>query len=448
MNIILLSGGSGKRLWPLSNETRSKQFLKLIKNENHENESMIQRVYRQISMTSIDARIVIATSKSQVDSIQSQLGQSVDIVREPERRDTFPAIALASSYLFFEKKMNMDDVVVVLPVDPFASLNYFETLQLMETIVKADVAKIVLMGIRPTYPSASYGYILPSNSSTLDTITYTRVDRFHEKPSEEMAGLLISECALWNGGVFAFKLGYMMDIVRQNLDFDSFSDVEKQYGKFTKTSFDYAVVEKEPSIAMVEYSGIWKDLGTWNALTEVMEDTTFGKVIMADTCQNTHVINELDIPVTVLGAKDLVIVASPDGILISDKHQSSYLKPLVDKIVQRPMFEERRWGEYKVLDYHTYGDETLSLTKHMFIKAGKEISYQLHKIRDEIWTIVDGTGLMVIDDHVRNVRRGDVAYITRGMKHTIKSLTDLHFVEVQIGSELTETDIERYEWQW
>ena len=384
MNIILLSGGSGKRLWPLSNETRSKQFLKLINNGDNENESMVQRVYRQIRAAGIDANIVIATGKSQVDSIQSQLGLAVDIVQEPERRDTFPAIALASSYLALEKKMDRDEVVVVLPVDPYADLEYFYTLQSLEAVVKTDIALIALMGIRPTYPSAKYGYILPSASATTDGITYNQVARFQEKPTEELAGQLISAGALWNGGVFAFKLGYLMDIVRQHLTFRCFADVERQYSQFQKISFDYAVVEKENSIAMVEYAGTWKDLGTWNTLTEVMHDTAVGKVIMADSCHNTHVINELDIPITVLGAVNMVIAASPDGILISDKHQSSYLKPLVDTIIQRPMYEERRWGEYKVLDYQTFDDETLSLTKHMFIKAGKEISYQTHNIRDEI----------------------------------------------------------------
>jgi len=448
MNIILLSGGSGKRLWPLSNETRSKQFLKLIMNDDHEAESMVQRVYRQIRAAGIDANIVIATGKSQVDSIQSQLGHNVDIVQEPERRDTFPAIALASSYLALEKQMSTDEVVVVLPVDPFAELHYFQTLQKMEAVVQANLANMALMGIRPTYPSAKYGYIVPDGIGQIGAVEYRRVDRFQEKPAEELAAQLIEQGALWNGGVFAFKLGYLMDIVRQNLEFETYADVYSQYGQLTKISFDYAVVEKESSIAMVEYDGIWKDLGTWNTLTEVMEDTAVGKVVMADTCENTHVINELDIPVTVLGAKNLVIAASPDGILISDKHQSSYLKPLVDKIEQRPMYEERRWGEYKVLGYQTFGDDTISLTKHMYIKSGKEISYQVHHVRDEIWTIVDGTGYLVIDDHVRNVRRGDVAYITKGMKHAIKAVSDLHFIEVQIGSELSETDIERFDWEW
>lgn len=448
MNIILLSGGSGKRLWPLSNETRSKQFLKLIKNDNNEPESMVQRVYRQIKSAGIDANIVIATGKVQVDSIRSQLGNEVDIVQEPERRDTFPAIALASSYLVLEKGMKPDEVVLVLPVDPYAEIAYFRTLVKMEQVIYYGIANIALMGIKPTYPSAKYGYILPYGLQQKSDIDYSLVERFQEKPTEELAEKLIKDGAYWNGGVFAFKLGYLMEIVKKYLDFETYKDIDRHYVKFPKISFDYEVVEKEKSIAMVGYDGTWKDLGTWNTLTEVMSDKTLGKVIYDDSCINTHVINELDIPITVLGARNMIIAASPDGILVSDKHQSSYLKQFVDTIQQRPMFEERRWGEYKVLDYTTYSDGSLSLTKHMFIKAGLRISYQVHSTRDEIWTIVDGRGDLLIDGHIRNVRRGDVAYITRGMKHAIRAITDLHFVEVQIGEELTESDIQRLEWDW
>lgn len=440
MNIILLSGGSGKRLWPLSNETRSKQFLKLLKDEEGKAESMVQRVYRQIKEASIESNIVVATGKSQIDSIRSQLGSNVDVVLEPERRNTFPAIVLSCAYLAYKKHINMNEAVIVLPVDPFADLNYFKALKEMERKIIDGTPNLVLMGIKPTYPSAKYGYIIPAGEGA--------VDRFQEKPQENYAAKLIEEGAMWNGGVFAFKLGYLMNIARNYIDFTSFEEIEAKYGDLPKISFDYEVAEKEKSIAMVEYRGQWKDLGTWNTLTEVMDSNTLGNVILANSCSNTHVINELAIPVTVLGVNNAVVAASPDGILISDKNESSYLKPYVDNIHQRPMYEERQWGEYKVLDYVAYRDGTSSLTKSLFIKAGSSISYQSHTIRDEIWTIVDGSGDLLIDGNVRNVKRGDVAYIAKGQKHSIKALTDLSIIEVQIGLELTESDIERHDWEW
>ena len=441
MNIILLSGGSGKRLWPLSNDTRSKQFLKLLKDEQGKAESMVQRVYRQIKEASIKPSVVVATGKSQRDSIRSQLGNNVDIVLEPEIRDTFPAIVLSCAYLAYEKGVNEAEAVLVLPVDPYADLNYFKALLEMEKTIIDGKSNLVLMGIKPTYPSTKYGYIIPNKERNT-------VDRFQEKPSEDYAEKLIAEGSMWNGGVFAFKLGYLMNIAKNYVDFTSFEEIEEKYGDLPKISFDYEVVEKEKSITMVEYRGQWKDLGTWNTLTEVMDSNTLGNVILADSCSNTHVINELTIPVTVLGVNNAVVAASPDGILISDKHESSYLKTYVDNIYQRPMYEERQWGEYKVLDYAAYEDGISSLTKSIFIKAGKSISYQSHSIRDEIWTILDGTGHLLIDGHVINVKRGDVAYITKGQKHAIRATTDLRMIEVQIGNELVETDVKRYEWNW
>lgn len=441
MKIILLSGGSGKRLWPLSNDIRSKQFLKLLKDENGESESMVQRVYSQIKAAGIDTDIVVATGKNQEDSIHSHLGSSVDVVLEPERRDTFPAIALASSYLYYQKEMDENEVIVVLPVDPYANLEYFTLLKEIENKVHSGEANLGLMGIKPTYPSAKYGYIIPDLLTGL-------VKGFQEKPTEVFAEQLISDGAMWNGGVFAFKAGYIIDRLKQYISFNSFSEVEAQYSMLPKISFDYEVVEKESAIAMVEYSGVWKDLGTWNTLTEVMDDHKIGKVLMSDTCENSHVINELDIPITVLGAKDMVIAASPDGILVSDKHESSQLKEHINDISKMPMYEESGWGEAKVLDYVDYEDGKSSLTKSLFIKAGEYLNYQEHSVRDEIWTIVDGIGDIVIDGHVRNVRRGDVAYIMKGQKHSIRAITNIRLIEVQIGDELTESDVKKLEWVW
>lgn len=437
MNIILLSGGSGKRLWPLSNETRSKQFLKLLRNKEGQPESMVQRVYGQIQSAGINANIVVATGKSQRDFIYAQLGQAVDVVLEPERRDTFPAIVLACAYLADKKAMQRDEVVLVLPVDPYADLGYFECLLQMERLIADGIANIALMGIKPTYPSAKYGYIIPQPDGV-------GVDRFQEKPDEASAARLIAAGALWNGGVFAFQLGYLLDIFRQYIPGTTFAEVESQFAMLPKISFDYEVVEKEEAIAMVKYCGTWRDLGTWNTLTEVMDDQAIGRVILADSCENTHVINELDIPVTVLGTKDVVVAASPDGILVSDKHQSSFLKPYVDGIDQRPMYEECWWGDYKVLDYSSFPDGAMVLTKKMFIKSGQSTGCQSHAMRDEIWTILDGTGEMLIDGQTRSVRRGEVIHIMKGCQHAIRAITDLYLVVVQIGLELTETDVEYY----
>lgn len=447
MNVVLLSGGSGKRLWPLSNEARAKQFLKVLKTEDGETISMLQRVFAQILEADIDADITIAAASQQVDSIRKQLGADTPLVVEPERRNTYPAIALACASLIKEGKASLEDVVIVMPVDVCAQKEYFECFKTMHSIVFEKKADIALLGIRPTYPSAKYGYILTENENLTEQ-KICKVNSFEEKPSEARARALINNGAFWNAGVFAVSVSYVLDAVKKELEDISYESILENYSKLTNISFDYKVVEKAENIAMVEYQGKWKDLGTWNTLTEEMDEHYSGKTIVGEECENTHIINELSIPVVALGTKDLVIAASPDGILVSDKHKSSYLKPYVESLEARPMYEERRWGEYRVLDYTQYEDKTKSLTKHLMIERGKSISYQCHLHRDEIWTIVDGEGQLLIDGDVKTVKRGDVAYIVAGQKHALYATRDLHFIEVQIGKELIEDDIERFEWNW
>lgn len=445
MNIILLSGGSGKRLWPLSNDTRSKQFLKLMKNPAGQYESMLQRVYRQIREVGIQSPVIIATSRDQQDSIKSQLGESVEIVIEPEKRDTFPAIALSSMYLSMEKGCSPDEAVIVIPVDTYAGNDFFNNLLTLEKMVSARTANLILLGIEPTYPSEKYGYILPAEDQS--RLPY-KVIKFIEKPSANKAKELIEMGALWNGGIFAFRLQYILDIIKKYTQPKDFEEMLANYSILVKNSFDYEIVENATSIAVVPYKGLWKDLGTWNTLTEEMANENIGKVLTGEENKNTNIINELNIPVVVLGAENMIVAASPDGILVANKNKSSYLKPYVDQIDQRPMFVERIWGTYEVLNYSAYSDKFKSLTKNIILNPGKSISYQSHELRDEIWIIVDGCCDILIDGHIRNAHRGDVAYITKGEKHAIKAVNDLHFIEVQIGEKLEETDIIRYEWEW
>ena len=224
MNIILLSGGSGKRLWPLSNNIRSKQFIKIFKREDGSYESMVQRVYRQIKKVDIDATVTIATSKSQVSAIHNQLGEDVGISMEPCRRDTFPAIALSTAYLVDVKHIDPEETVVVCPVDPYVEDDYFEALKALSQQAQKGEANLVLMGIEPTYPSEKYGYIIPETADQTAT-----VKTFKEKPTAEVAKEYIAQGALWNGGVFAYKLRYVMGIAHQLIDFTDYYDLFSKY---------------------------------------------------------------------------------------------------------------------------------------------------------------------------------------------------------------------------
>lgn len=449
MQLVLLSGGSGKRLWPLSNNARSKQFLPLLEKEDGTMESMVQRVVRQARLANLTHEITLATNASQLDIITNQLG-SLSVVTEPERRDTFPAIALAASYLKLAKQCPDNEVVVIMPCDPYTELGYFETIGKMVECVKADVAELVLMGIQPTYPSEKYGYIVPKNNSSdsCNLCLYERVSRFTEKPSVAKAEELLKENAYWNGGVFAFRLGYMMNIVRKYITSDSFEDTRARYSEFPKISFDYEVAEKAKSVAVVPFNGEWKDLGTWNTLTDELHKPVIGNAIMGTHCENTHVINELQNPIYVDGLKDVVVAACPDGILVCSKKHSEKIKKSVENLTHRPMYEERRWGSYRVLDDSYYADGRHSLTKSITLKAGKNISYQIHHHRSEVWTFVEGEGIFVLNGEERRVQAGDTVIIPVEHWHAIKALTELTFIEVQSGNPLIEEDIERTEWNW
>ena len=434
MNVVILSGGSGTRLWPLSNEVRSKQFLKILKKADGQHESMVQRVYRMIKEVSPDANIILATSENQVAAIKRQLSDNVEISIEPCRRDTFPAIALSVTYLHDVLGVSIDDSVVVCPVDPLVEIGYFETIKKMYDVVGQK--NITLMGIKPTYPSGKYGYIIQKNSEIL----------FKEKPSELEAEEFIKQDALWNGGVFAFKISYLLNKSKELLGTSEYKELFDNYANLKKISFDYAVAEHEKDIKVIEYDGEWKDLGTWNTFTEAMENAADRNTILGENCQNVHVINELSVPIIALGLKDIVVAATPDGILVSDKNASAQLKEYVPK--NRPMFEKRIWGEYKVLDYQSYEDGTKSLTKEIVIIPGKNISYQKHNHRSETWTVVKGKGQLLINDQTRIIEEGESVVINKEDRYSIKAIDELHIIEVQIGDELSDEDIERFEWNW
>lgn len=447
MQLVLLSGGSGKRLWPLSNNARSKQFLPLLEKEDGTMESMVQRVVRQVREAHLTDDITLATNASQLDIIINQLGDSVSVVTEPERRDTFPAIALASGYLKLKKGCTDDEVVVIMPCDPFTEAGYFETIGRMVRCVEADVAELVLMGITPTYPSEKYGYVVPVTDNLMAEGSMA-VSKFTEKPNVERAKELLGMGALWNGGVFAFRLGYMMEIAQRYVKADSFEEMRSRYSEFPKISFDYEVAEKADSVAVLPYSGQWKDLGTWNTLTDELHHHIIGNAVMGPRCTNTHVINELQYPIYVDGMEDTVIAASPDGIIVCRKKYTEDIKKAVDHLTPRPMYEERRWGSYRVIDDTTYADGRHSLTKSLTINAGKNISYQVHRHRSEAWTIVEGEGIFVLDGVERKVGPGETVVIPVNHYHALKALTTLTFIEVQTGNPLVEEDIERSEWKW
>ena len=435
MHVVLLSGGSGKRLWPLSNDIRSKQFIPIFRQSDGMRHSMAQRVCGQVRRAIPDAQITIATSKAQVSALRSQLGDTVDISVEPCRRDTFPAIALVSAYLHDVKGVGHDEAVAICPVDPYVEDTYFASVRRLAHLASDGAAALMLMGIEPSYPSEKYGYIVPQDKENV-----SRVLSFREKPNEAAAKEYIAQGALWNSGVFAYRLGYVLERAQALLGCSDYETLFSTYDRLEKISFDYAVVEREKDIGVLRYAGAWKDLGTWNTLTEIMEEPTLGDVTMDDRCCGTHVVNELDVPILVMGGQNLIVAASPEGILVADKAASSYMKPYVEQISQPVMFAEKSWGSFRIIDV-----EEGSLTIKVTLNAGHAMNYHSHAHRREIWTVVSGCGTVRLDGTERPAAAGDVIDIPAGMKHKISARERMVVIEVQVGASISKEDKVKWE---
>ena len=423
MQIILLSGGSGQRLWPLSNTARAKQFLKIFPAENGGRESMLQRVYRQTVKAMPHAHVIAATAKEQVSALKNQLGD-IALSVEPLRRDTFPAIALTGAYLRDKRGARDDEDVLILPIDSYVDGEFFLRAATMPDILRQETRNLVLMGIKPTYPSAKYGYILEKNGKFL----------FKEKPDEKTAREYIDGGALWNAGVFALKLGYIAQKAKECFGAAKYEELLAKYETLPKISFDYAVTEHEDNIGVARYEGEWKDIGTWNTLTEAMEESIIGEAYAKD-CQNVHIINELNAPIICMGLKNTVVAAGAEGLLVAEKKISSYMKPLVEKIESGAHFAEKSWGTYRVID-----EGKGSLTIKVTLMPGHSMKYHSHEYRDEVWTVIEGEGEVTTDEKERRVNAGDVVHLPRGCRHKVRALTLLRLIEVQTGQDILKDD--------
>lgn len=433
MYIVLLSGGSGKRLWPLSNDLYSKQYIKLMNHDGakdaDERCSMLQRVYRQLQDTGLSENTIVCASSAQVELIESQLDGATEVAVEPMRRDTFPAVMLSCAYLLSQKGANPEDVVAFLPVDPYTTGEFFRRIRRLGEYIVADENAIGLLGGVPTYPSTKYGYIVPKK----DEGELLAVKGFREKPDEPTAEKLVAEGALWNCGVFCFRLSMASQwLVKYGLIPD-YETLALNYEKLPKKSFDYEVLEHWEHIVALRYDDVWKDLGTWNTLTEEMRENSIGNVTWDDTCENSHAINVIGIPMVVMGAKNMVIAASHDGILVADKHQSSYIKDCLENIPDTSRYEERRWGTIKTIDDDT-DDGIQSVTKRIKVVAGREMPYHKHLKHTETITVLSGMGKLVLEGTEVDLLAGATVSIAAGKAHSVRAIgTDMRLIEVSIG---------------
>ncbi|BAU26330.1 mannose-1-phosphate guanylyltransferase [Aneurinibacillus soli] len=445
MKIILLAGGSGKRLWPLSNEIRSKIFLKLLQTEDGGRESMIQRICRQLDSAGLLSSTYIVTHQSQFEIMRNHIGDHIPIISEPYKKGTFTAIALAITYLHSKIHTASDEIICVIPVDLLAEAAFFNLLHKLPDILSQSKADLALIGTNPTSPSNQFGYIVPKLN---DSIDYYHVAKFVEKPDQKRAHTLIKKNALWNCGVFAFPLTFMLSSLEKKSLPLFYEDMFALYEQLPELSFDHEIVEKIHHSVVVPYNGTWNDLGSWDALAGHLESNILGSGQMTDDCINTHIVNELSYPINVIDVSNIIVAASSDGILIANKKNANRIKDIISTVHQRPLYEEKRWGTYSVLDHSRTEKEIETLTKKIKLLPGKNISYQLHHKRREIWIIISGSGEFILENKLYPIKTGDVLQIPLGAKHGVKAITPLEFIEVQIGTELVEDDIVRLAMSW
>ena len=429
INLILLSGGSGSRLWPLSNSSRSKQFLKVIEDKNGNHVSMVQRVFDQINKVDTELNITIATSESQKDSILRQISGDYSLTIEPERRNTAAAIMLACQHLSLEEHAKPEDTVIVMPIDSYAEQEFYNNILKIDKHVQSSEYDLVLQGVKPTCPSEKYGYIIPGE---LHGDVYDVLE-FKEKPTESLALEYIEKNGFWNCGIFGFRLSYLLDITKRFFDSSKYLDYVENYSKLPSISFDYEVVEKAKRIGVVIYEGQWKDIGTWNELTGQMKEPHSGKVVYdQETCSNTHVINETNLPFVVAGLQDIIAVATPDGILVSDKKDSVNIKELVNKAAERqPMFEKKVWGEYRVLNAYEDSKGRRTSVVSIIVNKNQNLISSNGEPFKKVCTVLMGKGKAKVSGKNYELIPGTTLSIEKDCPYNITASERLLILEAQ-----------------
>lgn len=377
---------------------------------------------------------VIATTADQCDTIRSQLGPQVQLVPEPERRDTFPAILLSLAYLKSRLELKPEEPVLVLPVDSLAEDRFYEQIFLLPKLLEKTEANLVLLGIKPSEPSSKYGYMIPAPAGGLGGAEAIRVDCFYEKPDTDLASALIRKGALWNSGVFCFRAGYVLDLLRSQRLPDTYEELCGQYSRVDRQSFDHAVVEKEKNISALVYDGLWRDLGTWCSFTEVMRQPIIGAGLITDDCRDVHVINQTEIPVIATGVHDIVVAASRDGVLISHKRAASGLKSVLQSIPSRigPVTRQANGISADTLDYTLLPDGTAVTTRRVRVEQGSSLVQGKpdEGRRSVSWTLLQGRSTLNVNGRERHVLPGTTITLNHDDTAELTASELLELIEV------------------
>jgi mannose-1-phosphate guanylyltransferase/mannose-6-phosphate isomerase len=456
---VILAGGSGSRLWPLSRQQLPKQFLALDGKD-----SLIQTTINRLSPV-IDAKsVLIVTQEAHAKGEAYHTLLPYNTLFEPTGRNTAPAIALAAAYL---TAGGADPIMVVLPADHIIKDEVRFRAHLNNSIEAAKRGKLVTFGIQPTRPDTGFGYIKAHRGD--DSEIY-EVDRFTEKPDVATAEQFLNEGGyFWNSGMFVWRASVILaeiqkhlpavhqvlqNIIAESKSAGTFQQaVEKHFAAMPSISIDYGVLEKSNQVSLVPCDIGWNDVGSWQAVHEIStldenRNALQGKVIALD-CKNSLIRSEKRL-VAAIGVEDLCVVETADAMLISKMDQSQRVREVVDELQHRGATEHlfhakvnRPWGSYTVLEEDVDGFKI----KRIEVAPGARLSLQSHRKRSEHWVVVSGTATVTNGDKVFAVQKNESTYIPIGSKHRLENLgtEPLHIVEIQVGEYLGEDDIQRYE---
>ena len=456
MKVIILAGGKGTRLWPISRGSFPKQFLKL--GDDH---SLLQKCVKRFLPLIDPSGIVIVTSADYRHLVRNQLCDidpcfENQIVVEPEARNTAPAIALGMKYLQEECGLLDDEVVVISSSDHLISPpeEFLKALNTAEEVAKQGY--LVTFGVKPTHPETGYGYI--KTMKTAGSMV-CKAEAFIEKPSLEIAQeFLRSEDYLWNCGIFAFtparfwsELENLAPQIAQLVD-GSVQDMIERFAELPNISIDYAVMEKSSNIAVVPLTLSWSDIGSWDSVFDVLEkdhnqNVKIGNVFDVDT-KNCLILGGKRL-ISTIGLEDMLIIETDDAILIGKKGESQKVKKLVEELKKQNRKESdehltmhRPWGSYTILEE---GDRYK--VKRIVVNPQQKLSLQLHYHRSEHWIVVKGTAKVMIGEEEKFLHENESTYVPKSTIHRLENpgKVPLEMMEVQVGEYVGEDDIVRLE---
>lgn len=468
---IILAGGTGSRLWPLSRESYPKQFLNLLDDDKL---SLLQKTYNRIKdLENLSKPIVICNEEHRFivgDQMRKIKTEPLEIILEPSRRNTTPAITVAAlKAIEYFKNSNKEPILLILSSDhQIQDIEKFKR-SIRYSLKNAKKGKLIIFGVLPNFPSTGYGYIKSKNELNINQNEAEEVEKFIEKPDKELAKLLFSDKKYsWNSGMFVFKATEIIKEIQKYTpetfkncqeclnksihDLDFLRLDKESFSKCSDISIDVSIFENTKKAFVLPLDCGWNDIGSWESLWDISKKDTNGNSIegnvLVQKTKNSFIRTDGKLTVTI-GLKDLIVIDTSDALFISNKKNSQDVKNIVSTLNNKGFIEGRKhkkiyrpWGYYLSLK-----EEKNWQIKKIEVNPGASLSLQKHRYRSEHWIVVQGKAKVQINSEIKLLSENESTYIPIGYKHRLSNpgQISLIMIEIQCGSYLGEDDIIRFE---